>query len=82
MLYSCEEAWEREQRSEVTYVLQHIYKELYIIQINLQDLEEISTLSKALSPYCLSEFFFFQGEGKKANWRYCLAPSTTKECTV
>ena len=59
-------------KKQIMYILQHISRELYIIQINLQDLGEIRTLSKTLRHYCLGELISSKVKAKK----YCLAPST------
>lgn len=40
-------------------------RKLYIIQINLQNLQEIRTLSKTLRHCCPGELFFFLSERKK-----------------
>ena len=55
-------------KKRIVHILQQnrTSRELYIIQISLQDLQEIRrTLSKTLRHYCPGELFFFPSEGKK-----------------
>ena len=73
----------RRVKKQIIHILQQIRtsRELYIIQISLQDLWEIRrTISKTLRHYCQGELFFFPSEGRKVlasfiNWN-------TKEYTA